>query len=172
MLMGPKGGPGGCWCMLWRLRAKDYDTAGPEGRRQGMRAAFGGSIPPGLLAYDDETPVGWCSLAPRSAFPRLETSRVLKPVDDADVWSITCFFIAKSHRRTGMTVKLLEAAADFVAGQGGAILEGYPVDPGRKDYPSAYAWVGLADAFRKAGFEEVARRSDTRPIMRRVLSAG
>jgi hypothetical protein len=30
----------------------------------------------------------------------------------------------------------------------------------------AFAWNGLAAAFRKAGFREVARRSPTRPIMR------
>ena len=168
-LLGPRGGPGGCWCMLWRMKRKDYDAAGAEGRKAAMQAVFASDRACGLLAYDGETPVGWCSIAPRSAFPRLEGSRILAPVDDAPVWSITCFFIARDHRRGGLSVRLLGAAADHVVRLGGSVVEGYPVDPDRKDYPAAYAWVGLAGAYRKAGFQEVARRSPTRPIMRRYL---
>ncbi|MEQ8664965.1 MAG: GNAT family N-acetyltransferase [Rhodospirillales bacterium] len=169
-LLGPtKGGAGGCWCMLWRLRKKDYEALDGNARRDAVRDRFGGPVPPGLLAYDGDAPVGWCSVAPRAEFPRLETSRVLKPVDDAPVWSVTCFFIARSHRRRGVSVRLLEAAADFVRTHGGHIVEGYPVEPAKADYPGVYAWIGLADAFRAAGFEEVLRRSDTRPIMRRSV---
>ena len=35
--------------------------------------------------------------------------------------------------------------------------------------PDAFAWTGLSAAFLKAGFKEVARRSETRPIMRFYL---
>lgn len=34
------------------------------------------------------------------------------------------------------------------------------------------AWTGIASAFRKAGFKEALRRSETRPIMRYDLSDG
>lgn len=169
-LMGPKkGGSGGCWCMLWRVSKKQYDAMDRDGRRDAIRARFGAGAPPGLIAYDGERPVGWCSVAPRGEFPRLETSRILKPVDDTAVWSVTCFYIAASHRKRGLSVRLLEAAADFVRKQGGSVLEGYPIEPDRPSYPAVYAWIGLASAFKAAGFEEVARRSPTRPIMRRRL---
>ena len=61
---------------------------------------------------------------------------------------------------------LLRAAVDHVRRQGGRVVEGYPIDPVKGDIPAAFAWTGLASAFRKAGFMEVARRSATRPIMR------
>jgi hypothetical protein len=32
--------------------------------------------------------------------------------------------------------------------------------------PDIYAYTGLADTFRAAGFVEAARRSNTRPLMR------
>jgi hypothetical protein len=35
--------------------------------------------------------------------------------------------------------------------------------------PDAFAWTGLAEQFRRAGFREAGRRSDTRPIMRCML---
>lgn len=81
---------------------------------------------------------------------------------------MVCFFVAKGHRRKGLTVGLLEAAAEYVRQQGGTILEGYPIEPDKRDYADAWAYVGLAGAFRKAGFVEVARPG-SRVIMRRTL---
>jgi len=167
--MGPKGGVGGCWCMLWRLKKADYDRAIGDGNQEAMKSLVDRGPPPGLLAYDGDQPVGWLSIAPRRAFVRLETSRVLKPVDDEDVWSISCFLIAKSHRQRGIAVDLLEAGCHFAREQGGKIVEGYPIDPSKKPYPVAYAWTGFETIFERAGFSEIARRSPTRPIMRKAL---
>jgi hypothetical protein len=68
-----------------------------------------------------------------------------------------------------VTVKLLEAAAKHARARGAECLEGYPVDPRKDTVPDVWVFTGLAGAFRKAGFVEVARRSETRPIMRREL---
>ena len=85
------------------------------------------------------------------------------------MWSVPCFFVARSHRRRGLQARLLKAAAARAKARGAAILEGYPVEPNGGAMPDAFAWTGLASAFRKAGFAEVARRSPTRPVMRRRL---
>ena len=164
-LFGERGACGGCWCMWPRLRSSQFQKQKGEPNKRAMKAIVNAGETPGILAYLDGLPVAWCSLAPRTSFPRLETSRVLKPVDDKPVWSITCFFIAKEQRRKGVSVKLLKAAIDFVRQHGGRIVEGYPVEP-KKDQPDAFVWTGLASAFVKAGFKEAARRSESRPIMR------
>jgi GNAT superfamily N-acetyltransferase len=121
-----------------------------------------------VLAYAGREPVGWCAVAPRSEYAGLARSRVLQPLDDKPVWSVTCFFVARGYRRRGVTVGLLGAAAQLAASRGGKWLEGYPVDP-RRDSPDPWVFTGLAEAFRRAKFKEVARRSPTRPIMRRAL---
>jgi GNAT superfamily N-acetyltransferase len=113
--------------------------------------------------------VGWCAVAPRAAYGGLARSRVLKPVDEEPVWSVTCFYVARDHRRRGITVGLLGAAAELAAKRGAKLIEGYPVEPKGGESPDAWVYTGLAGAFRKAGFREVARRSPTRPIMRRAL---
>ena len=46
------------------------------------------------------------------------------------------------------------------------MVEGYLVEPRQGRVPAVFAYTGLASAFRHAGFVEVARRSETRPIMR------
>ncbi|MEM9197255.1 MAG: GNAT family N-acetyltransferase [Pseudomonadota bacterium] len=168
-VMGEKGGSGGCWCMLWRLRAKAFAAGKGAGNRDAMRAVFAAGEGPGLVAWAEGRAVGWVQIAPRAAFPRLAGSRVLAPVDDTPVWSVACFMIEKAWRRRGLSVALLEAACGFAADRGAEIVEGYPVAPSDKNYAPVYAWTGLHAAFARAGFAEVARRSPTRPIMRRWM---
>jgi GNAT superfamily N-acetyltransferase len=119
----------------------------------------------GLLAYLHGEIVGWIAVEPRDAYPRLAHSRILKPVDDQPVWSITCFFVAKNFRRKGITIELLKAAVEHVRKQGGKIVEGYPIET-EKDMPAPFIYTGTSSAFAKAGFHEVARRTPTRPIFR------
>jgi uncharacterized protein YndB with AHSA1/START domain/GNAT superfamily N-acetyltransferase len=168
-LFGPRGACGGCWCMAWRLAPSEFRRLKGAGTHRAFRALVRKGEPTGILAFDGETPVGWCAVAPREATPRLEGSKVLARVDDLPVWSVTCFFVAKSHRRRGVTVELLRAAAIQARKQGARLLEGYPVEPSTDNLSAAFAWTGLAAAFREAGFTEVARRSKTRPIFRLVL---
>jgi GNAT superfamily N-acetyltransferase len=167
-LFGPKGGCGGCWCMWWRERQGTN-----EANRAAMQRIVEQGPPPGLLAYaaTEAGPacVGWIALAPRPAYAGLARSRILRPVDDAPVWSVTCFFIHKAWRKQGVSTALLRAAADWARTQGAQALEGYPHEP-EHPQPDAFVWTGLAAAFRAAGFVEAARRSAKRPIMRLDLA--
>jgi GNAT superfamily N-acetyltransferase len=168
-LFGERGACAGCWCMWWRLPAKEWSAGKGAGNRRALRALVASDVPPGLLAYDGGEPVGWVALAPRESYPRLLRSRTLKPIDDKPVWSISCFFVARSRRRRGVSVRLLEAAADHARRQGGKILEGYPVVGAKGTMPDVFAFTGLPGAFTAAGFREVARPSKSRRIMRRTI---
>lgn len=170
-LFGPRGATGGCWCMYWRLTRSQFDHLKGDGNREAFREiVVEAERPPGLLAYQDGVPVGWCAIAPRDDYSSLERSRILKRVDDEPVWSITCFFIARSARRQGVTVQLIHAAIRFAAKHGARIVEAYPIDPRSPEVPPVFAWTGLLSAFERAGFVEVARRSETRPIVRFAIS--
>jgi GNAT superfamily N-acetyltransferase len=165
-LFGPRGACAGCWCMWWKLPRAAWTAGKGEGNRRALEAIVSGGGVPGLLAYDGREPVGWVAIEPRAAYPRLARARTLKPVDDAPVWSITCFFVARSHRGRGVTRVLVDAAVAHARRRGARLVEGYPVDAAK---PLADAWLytGSLSTFRKAGFEEVARRTRTRPIVRR-----
>lgn len=167
-LFGPRGACAGCWCTWWQQSKSEFDRNRGEANREMMRRRVEGGVP-GILAYVDGTVAGWCAVEPRAAYARLAKSKTLAPVDEAEVWSIVCFFIARPWRRSGMSVQLLEAAVRYCRERGARAVEGYPVDPRSGKIADAFAWTGIASAFEKAGFREVARRSPTRPIMRRSL---
>jgi len=165
-LFGERGACGGCWCMWWRLPRSEFDARKGASNRAAFRRIVAGGREPGLLAYRGGRPVGWCAVEPRDRYPALARSRVLAPVDDRPVWSITCLFIERSHRRRGVSVALLRAAVEHAMARGASVVEGYPVVPKTGRMPDAFAWTGTLAAFERAGFREVARRSPTRPIVR------
>ncbi len=166
-LFGPRGACAGCWCMWWRLRRAEFDAGKGEGNARGLERYVRAGHVPGLLAYDGDEPVGWVAIEPRAAYPRLARSRTLAPVDDAPVWSITCFFVARPHRGRGATRALIDAAVRHARAGGATAVEAYPVDL-RKDTADAFVYTGAASTFLDLGFEEVARRSRSRPIVRRA----
>ncbi len=166
-LFGSRGACAGCWCMWYRLPRPTWDAQRGEKNRRAFQKLVAAGAPTGVLAYRDNEPVGWCAVAPRKDYVRLARSRVLKPVDDKPVWSVTCFYVAKAHRRSGLTEQLLRAAVEYARKRKGKTVEGYPQDPRRRVLPDAFAYAGFVSAFRRAGFQEVARRSPGRPIMRR-----
>jgi len=168
-LFGKHGASGGCWCMWWRLKRSDFLKQRGEKNKETFKRIVDSGEVPGILVYAGGRPIGWCSVASREFYPALESSRVLKRIDDKPVWSIVCFFVAKQFRRKGVTIALLKAAIEHVKRQGGKIIEGYPVEPKKVKTPDAFAFTGLASAFRKAGFVEILRRSETRPIMRYLV---
>lgn len=168
-LFGARGACGGCWCMAWRLRPAEFRVQKGEGNRRAFKGVVKMGPPPGVLAYSDGEPVGWCAVAPRSAYPRLANSKVLAPLDDRAVWSISCLFVRKEHRKKGLSAGLISAAAELARSMGAQVVEGYPTDTKGQAQPAPFVWTGLPSAFLKAGFVEVARRSPARPIMRRTL---
>ena len=165
-LFGPRGACGGCWCMTWRLKRAEFDRGKGEGNRKAFRAIVRSGAEPGVLAYSGREPVGWCAVAPREAYTVLERSRVLAPVDERPVWSISCLFVTRRMRRSGLSVPLIRAAVEHAAAHGADVVEAYPVEPYSATMPAAFAWTGIVSAFEKAGFKEVLRRSRARPILR------
>ncbi len=167
---GPHGGTpqtDGCWCQFWHLRGNAYwDGHGAENRR-GLEAEIREGGEPGLLAYIDDVPVGWCRVGPRESFERLEHSRNLTRVDDQEAWSVVCFYVHPSMKRKGVASALLDAAIARATANGAPILEGYPV---REGHMNIDAYTGYLPMFLDAGFE-VARAAGRRTIVRRRLGA-
>jgi GNAT superfamily N-acetyltransferase len=155
---------------MWnRQTSREYEERKGEPNRQAMQGLVADDRVPGLLAYEEGEPAGWVSLGPREDFDRLQRSPVTKPVDDLPVWAITCFVVHRGFRGKGIATALLDAAVGYARSRGAVAVEGYPVEPREDRTPDIYAWQGLASMFVNAGFTEIARRSETRPLMRKML---
>ncbi len=158
-----KGGPKACWCMAWRPADQSVRRGPGEGRRQAMKSRVDDKVPVGILAYADNEPVGWCSVAPRETYRPLGGPDVTEPVER--VWSVVCFFVKREWRDHGLMGALLEEAIGHARHHGATVLEAYPVDP---DSPS-YRFMGFVDRFAQAGFVKVGKAGQRRHVMRLAL---
>jgi GNAT superfamily N-acetyltransferase len=165
-LFGPRGACAGCWCMYWRTSRSSFDRNQGAGNKRAMKRLIDSGRVPGILGYAGGKPVAWCSVEPRDRFPYFERTRLFKPIDERPVWSVTCLFIGKEHRGRGMSGRMIRAAVEYVKKKGGEIVEGYPIVPKKDQVPEAFAWNGIASAYLKNGFVEVARPSEGRSIVR------
>lgn len=163
-LFGRSGASNGCWCMYWRL-GPDYARRPRDDNRVALRSLVEQGPPPGLLAFEGDLPVGWCQFTPRTALPWLDSGPRVPRVDDRPVWSISCFFVRRSHRRRGVATALIEEAVRLAREQGIAVLEAYPIDMDASRGTSN-PFTGVASSFRQAGFEVVGARPPARLIVR------
>lgn len=168
-VFGRSGAVDGCWCMWFRQTSEQYRAGRGEANRSVLREIVERGEVPGLLAYIDGAPAAWCAVQPREAYPRLARSRVTKPLDDVPAWAVVCFFTKREFRGLGLQPLLLEAAVEHARRSGATLVEGYPFDPGGRRTDPGSGFHGFASTFAACGFDEVARRSKARPIMRRSL---
>jgi len=161
-VFGERGTARRCFCMHWRRPDGGFLDQQSTRDRFADRVAQG--RPPGLIGYLAEVPVGWVQVGPRDEFPTIERSRLLKPADDVESWSVNCFVTRVGYRRRGIATALLSAAMAFARDEGATVIEGYPVDGERAS--SVDYFVGTLGMFQEEGFVEILRRDPTRPIVR------
>ncbi len=167
-LFGRSGASNGCWCMYWRIGPRYRERPREDNKRDLERLTRAGPAP-GLLAFDGDTAVGWCELAPRADLGWLARGRYFRPVDDLPVWSVPCFYVRRTYRGRSVMGTLIEAAVGVASSADAPALEAYPVDttvPGH----TRNLFLGVASVFAQHGFQVVARRQPDRPVMRKVLN--
>lgn len=174
-VMGTRGDPAGCWCQYFRLSPQEWRASTKQSNKEALceQVTSSSSSPssspaPGVLAYQDGAPVGWCAISPKSNYQRL-TARQFQAAGhegDEGVWVVTCFVVRVGHRRTGVAGELLTGAIQYAKENGAQVIEAYPVDvSARESVTSAELFRGTLGMFEKAGFVEVARPSPARAIM-------
>jgi GNAT superfamily N-acetyltransferase len=161
---------GGCWCMgfhpegVGRTKTPEQNRSEKECRvRQGRAHA--------ALVYGGATCVGWCQFGPADELPRIKHGRAYREgLVDLPDWRITCFFVDRTHRRSGVASTALAGALDQIARLGGGTVESYRevVEPGRK-VSSSFLHNGAMSMFERYGFERTRRLGKHHWVVSRVV---
>ena len=155
--------------MWWRISRKELESNKSEGNRNAMHALVLGGTVPGILAYEKNQAIGWCAIAPRRDLHSLNRSRILKPLDERTVWSITCFYVDKLHRNSGLVKQLIQAAVLHAKKNGARIVEAYPHTPVDERAAPVTAYMGFPGAFEQCGFSVERQASKSKLIMRHYI---
>jgi GNAT superfamily N-acetyltransferase len=168
---------GRCQCQRFKVAGWIWRDSTWEERTAMLRAQTACGDPnaaatSGLVAYLDNEPAGWVAVEPRTAYPKLRTSRIPwsgrhEDKDDAGIWAVTCFVVRKGYRGRGLTYHLAHATIDFARERGARALEAYPMitQPG-KEITWGETHVGTRQIFEYAGFKEISHPTIRRVVMR------
>jgi GNAT superfamily N-acetyltransferase len=152
-----------CWCLTYRIPSKlNRELRGTE-RGELVAELCRRDPPPGVLAYDEGTPVGWAGVAPRAdlnSFARANSK--IPHVDELPVWTVWCFRTRAGNRGRGIAHALLAGAVDFARSYEAPAIEGYPVDNGTEKVDLTMGYVGTMSLFEQAGFTKI---SDTESVL-------
>ena len=142
--------------MAWRLTKEELKNNNSASRKEFIKQRVWNGTPIGLLAYKEDEPIAWCSIAPRETYQRLGGDESLE-----NVWSVVCFYIKREFRDKGLIYVLIENAKKYAKENGAKYLEAYPVET---DSPS-YRFMGFIKTFEKEGFTFVKKAGTRRHVM-------
>lgn len=159
-----------CQCIWPVLRDKDWNKTTKDQRVGILHDEITTGPPPGIVAYIDGEAAGWIRIGPRPAQARLGHTRTIvaatqEPLDDAEVWAVSCFSVRRDHRGQGLNGALLAAAVDYARESGARIIEGYPVDTSAVRVSSNDLFHGALSTFLAAGFSVVGELRSGRPLV-------
>jgi GNAT superfamily N-acetyltransferase len=163
-----------CWCLSWRLSAKENRALVGVQRADKVRDLCSRDLAPGVLAYRDGEVVGWAGIAPRADLHPFAHSRKIPHLDDLPVWSLWCIRVRPGYRKQGVTAALIEGAVDYARASGSPCVESYPADNDGQRMDQTMAFVGTRRMFERAGFAKAADTTSVaggfpRILMRRML---
>jgi hypothetical protein len=156
-----RGGPKSCWCMVWRAAGEEARRTDGRSRKAAMQKRVIAGVPVGILGYDGDVPVAWCSIAPRATY-RAGLADAQPGDAEEDVWSLVCFFVTRATRGADALRQLIGAARAHARAHGATILEAYPVDAGS---PS-YRFGGFLPSFQQQDFVQIGRAGTRRHVVR------
>ena len=165
------GGDGAtCWCQWFMVTRKEFGSCSRDELAEMLRRELKSADPsPGLIAYVDDSPAAWVRVGPRPSQPALARSRIAKagsePIDDDDVWAITCFVVRRDKRGQGLAKQLTAAAIEHAVEHGARVVEAYPIDTDQRKTSNNELFHGSVRLFSDAGFSEVARPTGARVVM-------
>jgi GNAT superfamily N-acetyltransferase len=170
-LFGKTGACGGCWCQAWRIeKGEKWNDVQGEPAKKRLRNGIKEGTTLAILAFEGESPIGWCTFGPRNSFSRLNRAPSLKCSDPSRVWSLPCFFVIRGCRGMGVAKAMLKHALDVMEEKGVEIAEGYPSKPNKDgQYIAAFSWTGTISLFEKAGFRIAGNRDAGKVRMRKQL---
>lgn len=160
---------GSCFCQFLYVDHAKVDWAARTGQQNRAAACdrIGAGRMQGLLAYRDGKPVGWCNAAARVLMDGFADE---PDADAGSLGQITCFVVAKAHRRTGVATALLDAACAMLERRGLRIAEASPLGEADAD-GDAKAHHGPLGMFLAAGFTVHRTDGEGRVWVRRRLGA-
>ncbi|CAN5834457.1 hypothetical protein BH23ACT4_BH23ACT4_07560 [soil metagenome] len=144
---------GGCWCLSFHPKSPERGQS-LEGNRALKLRLVSEDQAHAALVFDGDDAVGWCQYGSPDELPtithRKEWEANVVVIPD---YRLTCFFVDRDYRRSGVAETALHGALDLIAKAGGGLIEAYPYDTGGKKVNGSFLYNGTRELFERTGFK-------------------
>ena len=160
----------GCWCLGFHEEGAPRVHTPPQ-RRAMKEARVREDRAHAALVFEAAACVGWCQFGRTEELPRIKHLKAYREgLEALPDWRITCFFVARSHRRRGVADAALAGALELISGQGGGSVESYPEDTGGRKVSGSFLNNGTAAMFERQGFTRTRKIGKHRWVVNRLLT--
>ena len=87
-------------------------------------------------------------------------------------YRLTCFFVDRNYRRTGVAAVALRGSLQLIAQAGSGVVEAYPPDTPGKKVSASFLYNGTRSLFARAGFSYDRRKGMNNCVMSKTVPPG
>jgi hypothetical protein len=162
---------GGCWCTWFHTAHAEKTYDADDNRAVKARLVQEGRAHAALV-FDGDVAVAWCQFGTPEELPNIYHRKEYEAERDRlPDYRITCFFVDKRYRRSGVAAVALRGALDLIARAGGGVVEAYPQDTGGKKISASFLYSVTRSAFEEAGFHYERAKGKNHCVMSRTVSS-
>jgi len=142
----------GCWCTWFHtMQAEKTHTA--EGNRALKERLVREGRAHAALVFDGDVAVAWCEYGTPEELPNIYHRKEYEAgLDKLPDYRLTCFFVDRKYRRTGVAAVALRGALHLIAQAGGGVVEAYPHDTDGQKVSASFLYNATRSLFEQAGF--------------------
>ena len=163
---------GGCWCTWFHTMSAEKERTYEANRSLKRRLVDEGRAHAALV-YDGDEAVAWCEYGSPAELPNIYHRKQYDAGESSPApWRITCFFVDRDHRRSGVAYEALAGALTLIAEAGGGEVVSFPNElvPGKRT-SSSFLHNGTRAMFEQAGFTFERHIGKSKTVMRKTLAA-
>jgi GNAT superfamily N-acetyltransferase len=140
---------GGCWCVAFQSAYHREITDNRLLKEELVRA---GEAHAALVFDEQGLAQGWCQYGSTNELVLRHRREYLKDPPPAARWRITCIFVDKRHRGTGVARAGLEGALALIAAAGGGLVEAISETTTGRVAQDRFLFSATVELFEQYGF--------------------
>lgn len=163
---------GGCYCSYFHTDTAETIKSEHDGPTFKQRLVNEG-VAHAALVFEGDTAIAWCEYGSPEELPGIYHRKQYDAGETNPApWRITCFFVDRDHRRSGVAYEALEGALQLIAQAGGGEVVSFPneLTPGKKT-SSSFLHNGTRAMFEQAGFTFERHIGKSKTVMRKTIAA-
>jgi GNAT superfamily N-acetyltransferase len=163
---------GGCYCSYFHSDTPETVKA-DYSRVEFKERLIHEGVAHAALVMEGDTAIAWCQYGSPSELPNIYHRKQYDAGEEnLAPWRITCFFVDRDHRRSGVAYEALEGALQLIAVAGGGEVVSFPneLEPGKRT-SSSFLHNGTRAMFETAGFTFERHIGKSKTVMRKTIAA-